>query len=175
MRRHVQGGAFQLDLSSRGQPPLAFYHRAAAHHRASSVRVVTSPDAANPVVAALINGSGALRGARLSSSASFKDDLHTLLCARALVLAHSSLSTLLRLSPNLRDAYYFERGGACPPAVAGSAPPGGPRLWCVNATREYSVARRWLGTAEQRREMLEFDGVSEPRLVGRYPDKLPVW
>ena len=48
-------------------------------------------------------------------------------------------------------------------------------LWCVNATREYSVARRWLGTADQRREMLEFDGVSEPRLVGRYPDKLPVW
>ena len=91
------------------------------------------------------------------------------------MLAHSSLSTLLRLSPNLRDAYYFERGGACPPAVADSAPPGGPRLWCVNATREYSIARRWLGTGDQRREMLEFHGVSEPRLVGRYPDKLPDW
>ena len=40
---------------------------------------------------------------------------------------------------------------------------------------KYSVARRWLGTVDQRREMLEFDGVSEPRLVGRYPDKLPEW
>lgn len=39
---------------------------------------------------------------------------------------------------------------------------------CVNATGGGA-------TAEQRREMLEFDGVSEPRLVGRYPDKLPVW
>ena len=96
---------------------------------------------------------------------------HAPLRARALVLAHSSLSTLLRLSPNLRDAYYFERGGACPPAVADS-PPGGPRL-CVNATREYSVARRWLGTADQRREMLD---LTVRAAVGRAVSGwLPAW
>ena len=154
--------------------------------------VVTAPDQSNPVVGALqLLGAWPLLGqpalhVTLGSSHSFAEDLSTLLCAPSLALASSSLSGeagLLRDSPNLRDVYRFEpseercRPAAPPRPCAGALTGGGRRVreWCMHANgsrggeqhgeHEYSAATRWLNSAPQRLEMLQYRAVSEPRLV----------
>ena len=61
----------------------------------------------------------------LTSSDSFAADLAHLLCATNLVLADSSLTSLLLDSPNLRNVYTFAPS-ACPPAVPCKRPSSGP-------------------------------------------------
>ena len=120
----------------------------------------------------------------LSSSHSFAADLSLLLCAQSLVLASSSLSGeggLLRDSPQLRDVYRFEPNEegclpAAPPRPCATSLAGGGRRvreWCVHANgsrggygeHEYSPARKWLNSAPQQLEMLQYREVSAPRLV----------
>ena len=152
--------------------------------------VVTAPDQANPVVPALkLLGAWPLldRPAlplALSSSRSFAADLSLLLCAQSLVLASSSLSGeggLLRDSPHLREVYRFEPSEegclpATPPRPCATSLAGGGRRvreWCVHANgsrggygeHEYSPARKWLNSAPQQLEMLQYREVSAPRLV----------
>ena len=133
-------GGFQHEPWSRGQPPLSFYAAVAAHAHPGAAKqpsstpspaasgfydaavLATSPDRSNPVAHALLQrpGDGSVVSPplglplRLASSDSFLDDLSTILCARHLALARSSLNALLMDSPNLHDLYdYAPTAAAC--------------------------------------------------------------
>ena len=205
-------GGFQHEPWSRGQPPLSFYAAVAAHAHPGAAKqpsstpspaasgfydaavLATSPDRSNPVAHALLQrpGDGSVVSPplglplRLASSDSFLDDLSTILCARHLVLARSSLNSLLMDSPNLHDLYEYAptaaaceelqraaaaaaaRSSAAAPACAdetgGRAHNGGSgmrvaRRWCVApraSAGRYSVYDRWANDAAQRAEMVEF-------------------
>ena len=178
---HTHAG-FQHDPFSRGQPPLAFYLAAMAHHRTliakerptenatrTRAMVVTAPDQANPVVAPLLgrgssgttgDGIGAGIPVSISSSESFEQDLTQLLCARSLAMSDSSLNPMLLSSPNLREVFFFSHAGcddfraACREQRLGAAPPR--RYWCVAGNGVYSVANQWLNDDRQRQEMLVY-------------------
>jgi len=175
---------YNSDMSSRGQPPLGFYLQAMAHalppppQPAGTVLLVTSPDIANPVVKALTYQArlGAFRHRlNVSASATFRDDLLLLLCARNLVLAASSLTELFVDSPRLERTYSFagnctHRAGV---PICKSAP-----AWCTNHSScapghevsrmclqphtSYSPLANWLNSDAQQVEMLLGGDASVP-------------
>lgn len=184
--RTFNHSGYNSEMGSRGQPPLGFYYRVMAHalpadpHRPSTVVLVTSPDLASPVVRALKHQAqmGALRPTlRLSASESFHDDLQVLLCARKLVLADSTLTSLLTDSPRLERAYRFQDScnhqlnalPRCPfaPSWCTSATncAHGHQVesWCIQPGGPYSVASEWRNSDEQQVEMLIGGNASEAR------------
>ena len=128
-----------------GQPPAAYYLAAWRASGLRRLRVVTG-DAGCPVVRALL----ALRldaNVSVQNSSDFATDLRTLLCARHVVLAHSTLSTLVLGANRMLHTVYSYR-----------PPP--PNLWTASCAVSYLYtdgvrrAEHWRGTPSQQRELI---------------------
>jgi hypothetical protein len=155
----------------------------ASNPASSQGLLVTAPDMGNPVASVLLgrplNVSAAFPASaaaivtaataaslsmpvRLSANESFKEDLTQLLCARSLLLADSSLNSLLLAGSSVRDVYFFSGSVPCSSYAKHSCGrtnsslylQGTRRYWCVAVNGKYSVAVNWLNSEEQRNEML---------------------
>lgn len=81
------------------QPPISFYRRIIDAGGYDDCLIVTEPDQMNPVIDALMK---CRKGVRLNKHRSVYDDMHLVLAATHLVLAHSSFTWCLALmSQNL--------------------------------------------------------------------------
>ena len=92
-----------------GQPALSYYLSAFSHSGLARL-VVVAADARSPVVRLLHMAKTHLKSPIEERSSSWHNDLHTLMCARHLVLSRSSINSLLLTSTRVRHAYVVEPG-----------------------------------------------------------------
>ena len=151
---HVRSGdgvaAHQAHLDY-GQPPVAYY---LAAWRASGLpRLLVVTQDAHCAVARALRALGTSLSLSLTvqTSASFADDLRPLVCARHVVLSHSTLSTLLLgANPHLLSAYSYR--------------PQPPNIWLASCRTRYYFAtgvpreQHWTGSAEQQLEAVVAGG-----------------
>lgn len=134
-----------------GQPPIAYY---LAAWRASGLPrlLVVTQDAHCPVARALRTlGTNLGLNLTVQSSVRLEDDLRPLVCARHVVLSHSTLSTLLiGTNPRLLSVYSYR--------------PQPPNIWLASCRTRYYVAfgvpreQSWTGSAEQQLETVVAGG-----------------
>ena len=164
----VAAGLAHVDF---GQPPAAYY---LAAWRASGLpRLLVVTKDAHCAVARALRAVGLSLGLNLTvqSSVSFEDDLRPLVCARHVVLSHSTLSTLLLgANPHLLTAYAYR--------------PQPPNIWLASCRTQYHFAvgvpreQHWTGAAEQQLETvvaggfepIAFQRASRPWCLTNAPD-----
>ena len=138
------------------QPPVAFYEtvfRAGNWSRILLVSSVETAEESNPVWTHYLNHSHWPQNAILSfqMSTSLREDLRTLWCARYFVAAYSTLSTMIiQTAPYLREYYTVEYCDSVDKAAQCH------RYKLLGY--EFGAAGNWSNSAEQRAQMIAYDG-----------------
>lgn len=159
---HIRSGdIFETNIHPPyGQPPLAFYLRAIAHYQPDLITLVFE-NMSNPVISSLIEH---VRGLKLpltvSSSTDLRDDIRTLVAARALVIGKGTFALgVLCLNDRVREVYTFN-GSSGVRHVLPSDPKG--QIKChniIDRERKYveSIMKsNWQNTEEQRQLMVTY-------------------
>jgi hypothetical protein len=134
-----------------GQPRLAFYLAAWRESRLPRLLVVSEDDA-NPVVAALRDrklGAGERLGLQVHGS--FDTDLAAVMCARHLVLARSTLTSLYLTNPGLKNVYAPDELPAAEVQTASCDT----RVWVPAAGSSPLFHKEWDNSPSQRRWLVE--------------------
>lgn len=91
------------------QPPLSFY-LGAWKDTGDDVLHVVHRDLQSPTAKVLaLFGQSTSAGVEMHSHAAFSEDLRILLCARNLIMSHSSLVFVALMNPLLERVYYYDR------------------------------------------------------------------
>ena len=100
--------------SEYAQPPLSFYLSAWKDTGDDALHVVHR-DLSSPTAKVLaLLGHTTSVGVEMQSHASFSEDLRILLCARNLIMSHSSLVFIALMNPLLERVYYYQRPAVGP-------------------------------------------------------------
>lgn len=136
--------------SDYAQPPLSFYLNA-WNHTGDDVLHVVHRDVSSPTAKVLALLSRRTASIEMHSHVAFSEDLRILLCAKNLIMSHSSLVFIALMNPLLERIYYYER------------PQNGPwrplSYTCSTAHLHANarLAHPWRATAQQRLSMLTTD------------------
>jgi len=143
----VQGFA-HIDF---GQPPVAYYLAAWRTSGLSRLLVVTKDEHCAVARSLRMLSSNLGLNITVQSSERFEDDLQVLMCARHMVLAHSTLSTLiLGGNPHLHTVYSYRQLPVT--------------TWLASCKTKYLFApgtpreKQWTGSAEQQLETVASGG-----------------